>query len=363
MHRILFVLFLFGVTHSSLFASELIRYPQGPASFQERLKWAFNTGSREKQFWIGYSILRFAYPNEIFMSGVSINGDFHQYKKTPSLLEWINGVKIEPKRDVREAAQAELKKLEKQDRAKVWKQVGIFHRFQRGMKIPEKTRVIDLTLFSSFDGPLYWLGDSSHEESFLHLSNLYQERQNKEVKEDLLAAISIHPVPLAFPFLKKILTTNEPEEVQEAAAIFVGELDTPEALQLLQEVAEKNASEEVREGAVVGISEMRSEAALQTLIDIARSHRDNELRETALAMLGDKENTKAMKVLEEIAWFDSDSEIRETAVVILGETKDGVPALLRIMEEHPSKETREIAVHILAETVAGRDILKKKIKQ
>ncbi|MCI0413365.1 HEAT repeat domain-containing protein [bacterium] len=362
MHRILIIFFLCAV-HSSSSASELIRYSQGPASLPERIQWAFRSASGEKQYWIGYSVTRFMYPNEIFMSGVSINGDFRQLKNKPSLQEWISGVKIVPKKDVREIAESELSKLENSKRAKVWKEIGIFHRYQSGAKFPDRTKVVSLTVWTSFDGPLVWLGTATHEESFLQLSGMYQQTRSAEVKEDMMAAIGVHPPPIAFPFFKKVLTSQEPEEAQEAAAIFVGELDTPEALQLLQQVIETNPSEEVRESAVVGIAEFRSEESLQILSDVARNHRDSELRETALAMLGDTGNAKATKILEEIAWFDSDSEIRETAVVMLGERDDGVPALLKIMEEHPSKDTREIAIHILAESVAGRDILKKKIKE
>jgi ABC-type transporter Mla MlaB component len=360
MRRILFILFLF-VIHSSVGASELIRYSGGATSLSERIRWGFQSASDKKQFWIGYSVSRFMYPDEIFMSGVSINGNFRH--KKPSLQEWLNGVKVVATKDAKQAAESELKKLEKQDRVKVWKEMGIFQRFQAGSKFPDRAQVIDLTVGSSFDAPLFWLGNAAHEESFLHLSGIYQQASSQEVKEEMMAAMGVHPPPMAFPFFKKILTSKEPEEAQAAAAIFVGELDTAEALQLLQQVTETNPSEEVRESAVVGISEIRSEAALGVLIDIARTHRETELRETALAMLGDARNTKATKILEEIAWFDSDEEIRETAVVMLGERNDGVPALLKIMENHPSKDTREIAVHILAESVAGRDILRKKIKE
>ncbi len=361
MHRILYVLFLL-VIHSSSQASELIRYSQGSASFPERIQWAFDSASGQKRFWIGYSVSRLMHPDETFMSGVSIHGDFRQLKKKPSLQEWISGVKADSKKDVKEVVETELKKLEKRERAKVWKEIGIFHRFQGGSKFPDRTIVINLSVWTSFDGPLYWIDKASHEESFLQLSTMYQKASAKQ-KEDLMAAIGVHPPEQAFPFFKKILTSQEPVEAQESAAIFAGELDTPEALQLLQQVAEKNPSSDVRESAVVGISEMRSEAAFQAICDIAQSHRDNELRETALAMLGDKDHPKATKILEEVAWFDSDSDIRETAVVMLGESEKGVPALLKIMEDHPSEETRETAVHILAETVAGRSVLKKKIKE
>jgi HEAT repeats len=359
MRRILFILFLF-IIQFSLSASELIRYSQGPASLSERIQWAFKSASREKQFWIGYSVTRFMYPNEIFMSGVSINGDFRELKKKPSLQEWISGVK--EKKVVREVAESELSKLEKSNRAKVWKDIGIFHRFQSG-KFPDRTKVVSLTVWTPFDGPLFWLGTATHAESFLQLSGMYQQTTSAEVKGEMMAAIGVHPPPIAFPFFRKILTSKEPQEAQEAAAIFVGELDTPEALQLLQQVVATNPSSDVRESAIVGIAEQHSDASLEVITDIARTHRDSELRETALAMLGDARHAKATKILEEIAWFDSDDEIRETAVVMLGEREDGLPALLKIMDDHPSKDTREIAIHILAESVAGRDILKKKIKE
>jgi hypothetical protein len=47
---------------------------------------------------------------------------------------------------------------------------------------------------------------------------------------------------------------------------------------------------------------------------------------------------------------------------MMSEMKDAVPLLLKIVDEHPSKHTREVALQMLAETVAGREILKDKIR-
>jgi hypothetical protein len=359
MYRILVILFVLSL-QACLFASDLVRYPHDQGSLQEGQEWALKNGSANQTFWIGYSVTRLMAPRGEFMSGVSISGN--SWKQKPSLQEWIYGIKDQKHASVKDAARAELDRDEK-SQAKVWREIGIFQKFRRGAKIPEKWQVMTLTISGKFDAPLYWLGKVSHEESFRYLTGLYEQTSGPERKEDLMSAICVHPPQLAFPFLKKILTSNEPEEAQEAAAIFMGELDTPQALQLLQQVTEKNSHESVREAAVVGISEMRTEEALQVVSNIAKNHRDQELRETAIAMLGDKQGPKVTKILEEIAWFDSDEDIRQTAVVMLGESEAGVPALLKIMEDHPSEDTREIAVHILAETVAGRKILKEKIKQ
>jgi len=358
MYRIFVFLFFFSL-QSCLFASELIHYPRKEGSLQERLQWASQTASGHRTFWIGYSVERLMGTREEFMSGVSINGN--SFKKKPSLQEWLYGIKTDQPESVKVAAQMELERGEK-SQTKVWKEVGIFQRFQKGAKSPDKLQILTLTMSNKFDGPLYWLGKVSYEESYQYISGLYSQTSDRVIKEDLMPAIGVHPPQLAFPFLKKVLTSNEPEEVQEAAAIFTGELGTPEALQLLQRVTETNSRESVREAAVIGISEMRTDAALQVVYGIAKSHHDSNLRETAITMLADKPGGEAAKLLEEIAWFDSDEDIRETAIVMLGENEAGVPALLKIMEDHPSAETREMAVHVLAETVAGRKILKEKIK-
>jgi hypothetical protein len=354
----LFLLF-FSLFHACSFASDIVRYPGTNGTLQDRQEWSFQAASGEKSFWIGYSVQRLMYPNENFLSGVSINGDFNR-KDRPSLHERIYGVKEEPA-DIREAARMELDRSE-ENRKKVWKEVGIFQKFKRGSRIPERSQSMNLTFPVTLDADLYWLGTVSHDQSFAYLTGLYSKISDPEKKEDVMSAIGLHPAQLAFPFLKKILTSNEPEEAQEAAAVFMGELETPEALRLLQEVSSRNPSSNVREAAVVGIGEMDSEEAMQVLVGIARSQQEEDLRETAIAMLGDKDG-RANKILEELAWFDSDENIREAAVIYLGESEEGVPALLKIMEDHPSEDTREIAVHILAETVAGREVLKKKIKQ
>jgi hypothetical protein len=362
MRRFLFLFVLF-LPHSVLFAGDLVLYPEANSAFPLRMLWAFQNAADRSSFWMGYSVSRLMYPDETFMSGVSINGDFRFNSNKPTLQEWISGIQIVPKREIKDQAQNELNRLENRKKEKIWKEIGIFQKFERRQKIPEEICVIDMTVPHSFDASLYWLGHASDEESFQYLSGEYEHLENNQKKEDLLAAIVIHPPALSFPFLRRILEGKEAENVQESAAVFMGELDTPEALVFLQEVAGSNPWKDVREGAVVGISEMDNSESLKVITQIAISSSDKDLRETAMAMLSDKHDPLAFKTLEHIAWFDSSSDMRETAIAMLAETEEGVPVLLKIMDEHPSKETREVAVQMLAETIAGREVLKKKVKQ
>jgi len=345
-----------------LFAGDLILHPEPKTAFPERIHWAFQNATNRSSLWIGYGVSRLKYPNETFVSGVTFHGGIWFDRNKPSLQEWIQGIKIVPRREVTDEAKSQLNRLEKNKQEKIRTEIGIFQKFERGEKIPEKISVIDLDVHYDFDAPLYWIGHASDEESFQYLSDQY-ERLKNDKKEDLLAAISIHPPALAFPFLKKILKGKEPENVQESAAVFMGELDIPEALVLLQDVAQSNPWKEVREGAVVGISEMDVPESLKVISQMALSSPDEDLRETAMSMLSDKKDSLSFKTLEQIAWFDSSSDMRETAIAMLAEKEEAVPVLMKIMDEHPSKETREVALQMLAETVAGREILKKKVKQ
>jgi hypothetical protein len=361
MRRLLFAFVLF-LSHSIVFASDLVLHPDPKAPFAVRIQWVQQSATNASSFWLGYSVSRFAYPKEIFVSGISFNGGKWFDPGKPSLQEWVNGVRMVPRKEVKEEAQNELNRLEKKQKEKTWKEIGIFEKFERGQKVPDKICVIDMSVSHDFDSALYWVGHASDEESFRYLSDQY-EHLNNQKKEDLLAAISIHPPAFAFPFLKKVLKGKEPENVQESAAVFLGEVDTPEALELLQDVAQNNSWKDVREGAVVGMSEMTSTDSLKVISEIAVSGPDKNLRETAMAMLSDKKDPQSFKTLEKIAWFDPNEDMRETAIAMLAETEEGVPVLLKIMDEHPSKETREVAVQMLAETVAGREILKKKVKE
>jgi HEAT repeats len=354
----IFLLFL----QSTSFAFDILRAPEPNSSLRDRVQWALRSATEKDHFWVGYSITRLAPEDSAIISGFSFNGDFERrLRSRPSLLEQFTGVKIEPE-NVGKAATSELKRLESQKSVKVWKPTGIFQKFQRGKKLPERVQVIDLNLSATFDRNVYWLGPAKQEESFQYLTELYSKMSESE-KEDLICGIGIHPSSLVFPFLRKILTSDEPESAQEAAAVSVGELADPESLSLLQQVANTNPHSGVQESAVVGIAEIKSDESMQVLSQIARSHPRKNLRESALAMLANNENPLAVKILEEVAWFDPDEDIRQTAVMMLAETKSGVKALLKIMDEHPSKETRETAVRALAETVAGRQILKEKIHQ
>jgi len=354
MRRLLLVLLLI---HSSLCAGELVRCPDPNLPLPERVHRAIHTAT-DKSFWTGYSVMRLMSSGELFLSGVSFSGEI-SFRNKPTLQEWINGIEVLPKQDLRKLAESELNRLENGKSEKVWKEIGIFQRFQRGSSVPDKTEVISLNVSHKFDGPLYWFGNVSHDESFQYLSSQYSHAQ----KEDLVAAIGVHPAAQAFPFFKKILKGKDPREVQETAAVLVGEFDTPEALALLLDVTENNPWKDVRESAVAGISEMDTPESLKVLSQIALSNSDPDLRETAMAMLSDKKDPLALSTLEKVAWFDSDSSMRETAIAMLGESDEAVPVLLKIVEEHPSQETREVAVRMLAESIAGREVLKKKIRK
>jgi HEAT repeat protein len=128
-------------------------------------------------------------------------------------------------------------------------------------------------------------------------------------------------------------------------------------------VVRTNSSQEVRESAIVGISDMSSADATTELAEIALSNQNKEIRSTAMAMLGDRNDEQALKTLEKIAWFDPDADVRSSAIAMMSEMKDAVPVLLKIVDDHPSKRTREVALQMLAETVAGREVLKEKLKQ
>jgi len=357
MRRFFFLLLLL---HFPVFAAQLLVCPNLNAPMQQRLAWVFQTAD-PKSFWIGYSITRFADPEQTFISNVSFHGRiaFDDYK--PSLRDWIDGTKTR-RQTAEAAAQSELDRLQHKKREKIWKDIAIFQKFRKGSPTPDTTCAIDMSMHYAFDEPLYWIGSVSHEESFDYLLKQYGHL-SLERKQQWIGAISIHPSALVFPFLKRLLTTNEPEDVQSSAAIFLGEVDDPAALPLLQNVALTNLSKEVRQSAIAGIADNDSEESIKLLIEFAISSPDPESRQTAMAMLADKEDPQALRTLERIAWFDPDSDMRQDAIAMMSESEKAVPILLKIMDDHPSKETREAALRMLAETVAGRKVLKQKLKE
>ena len=154
MHRFVVILILFCLP-AALIAGDLVRYSGPDASFQARVEWVRKAANKEKSYWIGYSVQRLMYPQETYISGVSIHGLFKD--KKPTLQEWIYGVRTPQHTDVKEAARAELDRSEKQSKSKIWKEIGIFQQFKKGSTIPSQTQVMNLTIASKFDGPVQFL--------------------------------------------------------------------------------------------------------------------------------------------------------------------------------------------------------------
>ncbi len=144
---------------------------------------------------------------------------------------------------------------------------------------------------------------------------------------------------------------NESENVRQAAVSAITRSGDATALSTLQELYGSVSNREVKEQIVSAISKNQDqEAALGFLIKVAESDSSRELREQAISRLARFSSTRSLEVLTRVAGSDGDAELQEQAVMAISKrpNDEGVPLLIQIAKTHPRAEVREIAVRRLS---------------
>lgn len=358
--------YLFVFLSLSLFfmlsaAESVIHHPNFQEPLNTRWQWALQEAASQGDVWIGYNIRRMMYED-------SHIGSFHHPPRDEDipLQELLYGVEMQPEQSrlsgeeqLKEAAEKALAKIHNQDypREKISKQVAILFRLNpasgsgspiQDIKISNLNLAVDLKSL-----PLYWLGEAENAQSLILLQEIFEKENDKEVKEDMITAISIHDSPVeVFSFLKSVVNGDEEENIRESAVFWMGQQASKEALEFLIHTAENDRSRNIREEAVFAISQIEIPQTTGALVDLARNSRDQEIQKEAVFWLGQKASEQAESALTDFAYSHDDVEIQKSAVFALSQLSDnsGVPKLIEIAKNHPHPRIRKEAIFWLSQS-------------
>jgi HEAT repeat protein len=146
---------------------------------------------------------------------------------------------------------------------------------------------------------------------------------------------------------------RESLEVRKEAADAIGESPDGDALALLQNLYRSVTHREVKREILDAISDDRpDERAVNFLIEVAEREPDRELRKEAIEGLGEKKDSLSLQALEKIA-NDSDAgiDLQQAAVEAIGARpeEEALPLLKKIARTHPRPQARREAIERLGE--------------
>lgn len=324
---------------------------------------------KDKDFYIGYSIMRHMNPHSYTGRIVYDNSDLQlseliYNKKLPGPAGLIGKTIAETARRVLE--NSDENKHEHEKGLKVWKELAFIFRFHGDTMDCRELYVSNMELSVDFDanGPLYWLGKTVDNQSIPFLIQYYRtlgkqsgarltEPDLIDMKERLITALAMHEdKKRTFGFLKDVLTGTEPDDVREKAAFWIGESQMPGAPKLLLTTANSDRSEDVREKAVFGLYLHRSKEADDGIINLAKHGKERNIRKKAIFWLGQKAVKRSAEILNQVVDDDKDRKIQNAAVFALSQLKDGegVSSLIRIAKNHNSLAVRKKAIFWLSQS-------------
>lgn len=334
---------------------EVVRCPSSGLTLAARLDWGLKEASVREYtagYWGGYSIRR-------LMGEHSSIGSFNcGTADEPTLEEILTGKRKEfPALTTQQTARRALAEMSGKHEleAKVWKEVAILFRFDKGkQRVVSRVDMSNLDLSFDFEGlPLLWLGGAEEGESLAWLKSVFAASPTEKVKKEILAAVGIHQSPaLVLPILGAVLRGRESVHVRKDAAFWIGEQPDPKACEILLAAARSDPSLEVRKHAVFALSQVDLEASVDGLIALARGADSVEVRKEAVFWLSEKASKKALATLTELAERDPETKVQEQALFALSEFHDpeALTALIRVAKTHPNPQVRKRAIFLLGDS-------------
>ncbi len=201
--------------------------------------------------------------------------------------------------------------------------------------------------------PVFWLGTADDDQSVHLLQDVYKNISEHGVKKRVVEAVGIHQrSEEAYPFLRGVLNSREPDDVRAQAAFWVSQQHNPGALSLLMDIAQHDPSPKVREQAVFAVSQTGGDASIDALITLVRKSDNTKVRAKAAFWLGQKASQKAVSTLEEVIAGDDGTEVQRQALYGLAQSKsrEGIERIIRIAETHPNPGIRRQAIQILGQS-------------
>ena len=343
--------FLALLVLSQRLGAQEVRYaPDSSQALSRRWDWAMQqTGQPQLRngYWIGYSIRHLMDENSTIGS-VYIKDDRVYRGPGKSLSELIYGLPT-PK----ELTSSPTPR-------KLMKEVGIFFRYEPRDRDLTKVELSTFSLSVDFKGlPVLWLGRSSDAQSLDLLEGLYRQPSSNRVKEEVIAAVSMHDdAARRRGFLAEILASNEVNSVRKQAAFWLGQNDDPEAVRILKQTARQDRSTEVRKQAVFAMSQMESTEAEDALIELSKHDPSRETRKEAIFWLAQVASKRSIASLQAVLDDDTDAEVQKQAVFALSQLPrdEGIPILINLAEHHRNRVVRKEAIFWLGQSEDPRAV-------
>ncbi len=151
-----------------------------------------------------------------------------------------------------------------------------------------------------------------------------------------------------------VLAEKENVEVRKQAAFAIGVSKDSDALGMLQNLFQAVPDREVKKQLVFAVSvNQNQEEALNYLINMATNERDVEVKKQAIFWLGQKAGERSLKVLgDAVNSSDADTEIQKQAIFAISQRpkEESVPLLINIAKTHAKSEVRKQAIFWLGQT-------------
>ncbi len=349
-----FTFLIILLIHPALYCqTKVIKCPNRTGSLADRWRWAGRAAQEHPDgCWVGYSFSK-------LMSENSWIGSYRDSEKDakPTLREILEGSVDNP--SLEEIARRALEKRDDtaSSKRKVEKEIALLYYFSDGsadVANSKKLRISNLDLTFDLQGkPLLWLGDVPHVASVNFLVESYADMDDKEIKEDCIAAISLHPdFAEVFAFLKDVVKNEKNDELREDAVFWISQLEGDEVLDFLLATVKHDKSSQVREQAVFAISQVDADGATDALIDLAKHADEDKIQKKAIFWLGQKAADRSVETLEEVAYDKNTVEIQKQAVFALSQLSEGkgVSSLIEIARKHPHREVRKNAIFWLGQS-------------
>ncbi len=197
------------------------------------------------------------------------------------------------------------------------------------------------------------LGDSTDTTALSALERLYGEVGNREVKREILDAISDNrDEGAATRFLIKVTETDPDRELRREAIDGLGDSHDPASLKALEKIInDSNSDSDLQREAVDAIGDKEQDVAVPLLTRIAKTHSNAEVRREAIDHLG--EIPGQLSFLVDVARNESENlDLRKEAIDAIGESPDaeGIKTLQTLYSAVTNREVRREILDAVSES-------------
>jgi HEAT repeat protein len=174
------------------------------------------------------------------------------------------------------------------------------HRSPRAAQILRDIATRPNTPAEARKNAIFWLGQSKSADVSGFLRSLYSSLNDRESKEAVLFALSQNRAEGNADFLLQIASdSREPGEMRKQALFWAAQQGAL-PLARLGELYQSMPDREMREQIIFAISQRREPEAVDRLMEIVRRERDVELRKNAIFWLGQSRDPRAARFLAEL---------------------------------------------------------------